>query len=43
LHDTFGEGRVLKVFGKGAEQALEIQFARARKSLLVKYAKMNKL
>jgi DNA helicase-2/ATP-dependent DNA helicase PcrA len=42
-HDTFGEGRVLKVFGKGAELALEIQFARARKSLLVKYAKMNKL
>jgi DNA helicase-2/ATP-dependent DNA helicase PcrA len=43
LHDTFGEGRVLKVFGKGAEQALEIQFARARKSLLVKYAKMSRL
>jgi DNA helicase-2/ATP-dependent DNA helicase PcrA len=43
LHDMFGEGRVLKVFGKGANQALEIQFARARKSLLVKYAKMSKL
>jgi DNA helicase-2/ATP-dependent DNA helicase PcrA len=43
LHDTFGEGRVLKVFGQGADQALEIQFARARKSLLVKYAKMSKL
>ena len=43
FHNKWGEGKVLRVFGSGADQALDIQFLRERKSILVKYANMKKL
>ncbi|GBR76043.1 ATP-dependent DNA helicase PcrA [Candidatus Termititenax persephonae] len=42
-HSKWGEGQVRKVFGSGEEQALDIQFERVRKSLLVKYAQLQKI
>jgi DNA helicase-2/ATP-dependent DNA helicase PcrA len=42
FHNKWGKGKVLKVFGSGAEQALDIQFLRVRKTILVKYAQMEK-
>lgn len=43
FHNKWGEGKVLKVFGSGADQTLEIQFMRLRKTIMPKYAKINKL
>ncbi len=43
FHNKWGEGKVLKVFGSGADQTLDIQFMRVRKTIMPKYAKITRV